>query len=442
MKTNLVPVYFKSGRNEKYETQLTRVKELLEDQADILEPVPLGSPMPEEADAVLFPQLLGDAYEQLEDIKELQLPLLIVTSEFGTFAMWDWEIITFLRDEGIEPVAPYSLEGTKKACKALSAQKKLSQSKFVVYQDNPGEGGQQDPIFKRFYWWTDKCIDTIEKKFGLSLEMRSFEKLGARAENIPDDEVDSVLEDWSINTSENFSDTALRNNIKLYIAIKEDIKEEGTVEGVGINCLNESQYVDATPCLAWNMLYEEQDLLWACEADIMSLLSKYLVNKTLDAPVMMSNIYPFLMGDAALKHEGIPNFPEIVDEPENHILLAHCGYLGVLPTSFSTDWELRPKVLEIVQENSCAIDARLPTGDITFVKLNPSLSEIMTIEGKLKGYAQYPQSDCRNGAVVEVNDGHEVMNRAYSHHQILVPGHVSREVELIGKVMDLGVEKI
>lgn len=442
MKTNLVPVYFKSGRNEKYETQLTRVKELLEEQADILDPVPLGSPMPEEADAVLFPQLLGDAYEQLEEIRELQLPLLIVTSEFGSFAMWDWEIITFLRDEGIEPIAPYSLEGTKKACKALNIQKKLSQSKFVVYQDNPGEGGQQDPIFKRFYWWTDKCVNTMEKKFGLSLEKRSFEKLGARAENIPNDEVDSVLENWSINTSENFSDTALRNNIKLYMAIKEDIKGERSVEGVGINCLNESQYVDATPCLAWNLLYEEQGLLWACEADIMSLLSKYLVNKTLDAPVMMSNIYPFLMGDTALKHEGIPNFPEIVDEPENHILLAHCGYLGVLPTSFSTDWKLRPKVLEIVQGNSCAIDARLPTGDITFVKLNPSLSKIMTIEGKLKGYAQYPQSDCRNGAVVEVNDGHEVMNRAYSHHQILVPGHISREVELIGKVMDLEVEKI
>lgn len=443
MKARLMPLYFQSGMDEKYEAQLERVGNLLDYVAEILEPVALGSSIPEQADAVLFPQLLGDAYDQLDDIKDLQLPLLIVTSEFGTLAMWDWEIMTFLRDEGIDVIAPYSLESTKKVCKGLRTRKQLSQSKFVVYQDKPGEGGQQDPIFKRFYWWTDRCVDTMEEKFGVNLDRRSFEKLGARAESIPDSEADSVIENWSIDTSGGLTDTALRNNVKLYMAVKEDIKDEDLpVEGVGINCLNESQYVDATPCLAWNMLYEEQGLLWACEADIMTLLTEYLVNKTLDEPVMMSNIYPFLMGQAALKHEGIPNFPAIVDNPDDHILLAHCGYLGVIPTSFATDWTLRPKVLDIVQENSCAIDGRFPTGDITLVKLNPTLSKIMAIEGELKGYVQYPGSDCRNGAVVEIDDGHELMKRAYSHHQILVPEHRSRDIELIGNVMDLEVEKL
>lgn len=443
MKASLVPLYFQSGRDEKYEAQLKRVGSLLDDVAEILKPVALGDSIPGEADAVIFPRLLGDAYDQLEDIKNLQLPLLIVTSEFGTLAMWDWEIITFLRDKGIDVIAPYSLESTKKACKGLSTRKQLSRSKFVVYQDQPGEGGQQDPIFKRFYWWTDRCVDAMEEKFGLGLDRRSFEKLGARAENIPDSEADSVIEDWPIDTSGGLTDAALRNNVKLYMAVKEDIKDEDPpVEGVGINCLNESQYVNATPCLAWNMLYEERGLLWACEADIMTLLTEYLVNKTLNEPVMMSNIYPFLMGQAALKHEGIPNFPEIVDNPDDHILMAHCGYLGVIPTSFATDWTLRPKVLEIVQENSCAIDGRFPTGDITLVKLNPSLSKIMAIEGELKGYVQYPGSDCRNGAVVEIDDGHKLMKHAYSHHQILVPGHQSRDIELIGNVMDLEVKKL
>ena len=66
----------------------------------------------------------------------------------------------------------------------------------------------------------------------------------------------------------------------------------------------------------------------------------------------MTNIYPFLMGDAALKHEKIPSFPEIVDEPENHILLGHCGYFGLLPRKFSTSWTLRAKQLAIVDEKS------------------------------------------------------------------------------------------
>jgi L-fucose isomerase-like protein len=258
--------------------------------------------------------------------------------------------------------------------------------------------------------------------------------------NISDSEAEAELKNWSINTSEDLPQKALCNAVKLYLAVKEDIEKEDSVVGVGINCLNESKYSDTTPCLAWNMLYEKKGILWACEADVMSLLTAYIVSNSLDAPVMMSNIYPFLMGQAALKHERIPSFPEIVDEPENHILVAHCGYVGVIPKSFATEWTLRPKVLEIVDENAHVIDARLPTGDITLVKLDPSLSKILAIEGTAKGYVQYPGSDCRNGLVIKVNDGHEVIRKVYSHHQILVPGYHSREIELIGKVMNLEVE--
>ena len=54
---------------------------------------------------------------------------------------------------------------------------------------------------------------------------------------------------------------------------------------------------------------------------------------------MMTNLYPFLMGEAALKHERIPYFPEMPD-PQNHILVAHCGFFGVVPQSFATEWTL------------------------------------------------------------------------------------------------------
>ncbi len=84
--------------------------------------------------------------------------------------------------------------------------------------------------------------------------------------------------------------------------------------------------------------------MWGCEADLTAMLTEYIVHKSLDVPVMMSNLYPFLLGDAALKHERIQYFPE-VDEPENHILVAHCGFFGVVPQSFATQWTLKPKVL-------------------------------------------------------------------------------------------------
>jgi hypothetical protein len=108
----------------------------------------------------------------------------------------------------------------------------------------------------------------------------------------------------------------------------------------------------------------------------MSMISKYLLHKSLGAPIMMTNLYPFLLGNAALKHERIESFPEVEADPENHILVAHCGYMGVIPESFATEWSLRKKVLAIVDENASAIDARLPVGDITLAKLHPSMDKM------------------------------------------------------------------
>jgi len=36
------------------------------------------------------------------------------------------------------------------------------------------------------------------------------------------------------------------------------------------------------------------------------------------------------------------------------------------------------------------------------------LKKLLVVEGTLEGYAQYPGSDCRNGAVVRVENGHDL----------------------------------
>ena len=61
------------------------------------------------------------------------------------------------------------------------------------------------------------------------------------------------------------------------------------------------------------------------------MLTKLILHRSLRAPTIMTNLYPFLMGQAALKHERIPAFPAVDGDPRNYILVAHCGYLGVVP---------------------------------------------------------------------------------------------------------------
>ncbi len=439
MKPTLTPVYFQSGMDSDFEKQYRVLKNLLAEEAEIGAPVPLGSRLPE-TDAVIFPQMLGDAYRQLVAFKQLRVPLLVVTSEFGTASMWDWEILNYLESEGVHTLAPYSLAEARSLCRGLGVKKQLRRSKFLVFQDNPGFG-QQPSIFKRFYWWETECIERMKEKFGISVVKKSFKEFGERAKQISDREAEDEWKKWN-RTTEGVSPHALHSAMKVYIATKREIDSEGDVIGVGINCLNESQFSDTTPCLAWDLLYEERGLIWGCEADTMSMLTKYILNKSLNVPIMMTNLYPFLMGQAALKHEKIDRFPEVVKDPQNCILVAHCGFLGVLPKSFSTEWTLRPKVLGIVDENATAIDARLPLGDVTLAKLGPTLDKVTVAEGQLEGYVQYPGSDCRNGGVIRVKDGRRMVNNLASHHYLLMVGHNLQDILSISKIFRLDMEEI
>ncbi len=437
MKAILVPVAFK-GRDADFDRQLSALRGLLADSAEILAPVPLGGRLPD-ADAVLFPQLLGEAFRSSPALKRLGLPVLVLTSEFGTVNMWDWEIVTFMKGLGIEVFTPYNIELTRLACRGFALRRAMKAAKFLVFQDNPGEGMQAE-IFKRFYWWEDACSEAMRKQFGIRVVKKSFKALGARAKQLPDAAARDLLARRPIPFDGN-SERSLLSAVKMYLAIREELDAEGGVVGSGINCLNESFHCDTTPCLAWDLLYEDRKLIWACEADTLSMLSLYVLHETLQERVMMSNIYSFLMGNAAIKHERIDAFPD-VPEPENHMLMVHCGYFGLLPRAFSSKWTLKPKVLAIVDENAHMMDARMAEGPYTLAKVHPSMDRIQVEPAQLEGYVQYPGTDCRNGALLKVRDGHALMKSWSSHHNCLVGGNRLVEIDIAARAVGIRMERI
>jgi hypothetical protein len=437
MKARITPIYLKTPEDPEFTAQLTKLRELLDEDAEFLPPVKLGARVPP-TDAVIFPQMLGEAFGLVERIRRLPQPLLVVTSEFGTVSMWDWEINSFLSARGVRVIGPTSLEKTRQVCRAFALKRQLKRSKLLVYQDHPASQGQQDPIFKRFYWWEAQCVADIQKKYGVKVVKRSFKKLGEAAKAISNDAARGV---WAARKSRTpisrLSEPAILSAVKLYMAVKAELDQDPDVLAVGINCLNESMYSDTTPCLAWNFLYEDQRMVWGCEADLVSMMTKILIDKTLGVPFMMTNLYPFEMGNAALKHEHIPHFPPVKGKPEDYILAAHCGYLGVVPQSFSSQWRLKGKVLAIVDDNATAIDARLPEGEITLVKLMPPFDRWSIVEGELPGYAGFKDSHCLNGAVIRVPNGKRLVADLVSHHYILTTGHNREDLATVSKVFDL-----
>ncbi len=438
-KSILLPVHFTVEPDEEFNKQIAVLHRLLDDEAEFLTPVPLGAPIPEEADAIVLPEVLGAAYRNMPELKAISVPLLIITSEFGAVSMWDWEVAACMRSEGIGSLAPSNLDHAKKMCRALGVKRQLRHSKFLVFQDNPGAGFQAS-IFKRFYWWEDECARRICVKFGIQIVRKSFRELGEAAQAISEREAEAAAAARDIPT-DGVSSRAVLSALKIYLAVKRELDADPAVQAVGINCLNESHFSDTTPCLAWSLLYEEEKLIWGCEADTMSMLTKLILHRSLGVPIMMTNLYPFILGQAALKHERIPSFPDVKD-PENCILVAHCGYLGVVPRLFCTEWRLRPKVLAIVNDNATAIDARLPEGPVTLAKLHPKLDLMSVAEGCLESYAQYANSDCKNGGVIRVKDGPAFVRSLASHHYLITTGHNQSDIRMLGGIFDFAVESL
>ncbi len=434
MKARLVPVYF-SEANEReqkeFQQQMERLHDFYGDVAEFLPAVCLGDKMPE-ADAVVFPQLIFAAFRHNDIFQQIKMPIVVLTSRFGTVEMWDWEIVTYLRDIGCSVFSPYTVELAKTILRAIAVKRSLKDgAKFLMFQDTPGEGMQAN-IFKRFYWWEQESTDTMQEVFGLKLIYRSWKELNDLARSIPDEEAAKVCADWDVH-QEGVCQKNYYKAVKVYMAVKEVIEEIGDVAGVGSNCLNESFHCDTTPCLAWNLLFERDNIIWACEGDTLTLLSTYILYRSMEKPIMMTNLYPFLVGMAALAHEKIDHFPDIAD-PDNHALGVHCGYFGLVPRQFCSEWTMRPKVLEIVNEDAIVLDGRFPVGPVTLAKIFPGFKKLSIIKAEIEDYVQYPGSDCRNGALIRYQDGHKVMDALSSHHSLIISGDVTPALLQLAKV--------
>ncbi len=436
---NLQPLYFGREAGQAFHAQLERLRGQLKPVAQFLAPLPFGADLnPASADLIVLPQLAGAAYQMREVFRSQPLPMVVLTSEFCSTAIWDWEITGWLRSADIEVFTPYERRQTEILCRAVAAKRELSQSRFLVFQDDVGAGLYAD-MFQRFYWWQRENSQRMFERFGITVEERSLLQLTEAVRGVSDDQLRSVREAWQPRLPiVNVPDKALDDTLRLYAALKRILAEEPRIKGMGINCINEFPSMLATPCLVWNMLYQDHQLIWGCEADTLSMMTQHLVDRCLAAPAVMTNIYPFLAGQQVLDHMDISAFPE-VDGAENYLLAGHCGYLGVLPQSRAAEgWALRPSVIDVFEGRGGAIDGRLPLGDVVLVKLNPDCAGWTVIEGDLEDYFHAPQSGLSKvAAVIRVGNGPALLEQITSQHYILTQGAAAADFSLLAKVFGL-----
>lgn len=441
IKAKIVPLQFQEINDREkgeYEEQLAILKDTYGDVAEFLDTVIAGEALPD-CDAICFPQLIGAAYHYTECFQKYNKPMVVITSQFGTVDMWDWELIAYMRSHGLNVFSPYNIDLGKVILRAIGTKTKMQGAKFLMFQDDPGEG-MQAYIFKRFYWWEQECTKQIEEAFGAKLIYKSWKEVNERAAQMDPKKALAEFASWDV-ACEGITEENKELVAKLYLAICETIDELDGVDGIGANCLNESMYSKTTPCLIWNMLFEKYGIIWCCEGDTLTLISTYVLYNALKAPIMMTNIYPFLVGKAAIHHEKIDEFPQVPD-PENYALGVHCGYAGFVPRQFCCRWKMVPKVLAIVDEKAYMIDGELPTGDMVLAKINPSFDTITVIPGEIEKYVQFPGTDARNASLLHYQNGEQVMEFLPSHHQMIITGKQKAAISQIAKVFGWNYEVI
>ena len=428
MSAILVPIRFSQVSGKHFGERLEILKELFAKEAEFLPPINLGDPVPE-ADAAVLPILPAEAYVQTKALNAVGLPLFGITGAHGARSMWDWEIATYLRAEGVDLYTPYDIELSKVLIRTAALKRKIKSTRFLIWKD-VAQGG--------FYWYTDECARRMKERFGIEIIYSSYSNLCQMARDIPD-EAARIAAKGKVILKEDVRGGRLLSAFKLYMAMERQIRETGNIVGIGCNCLNESRFTDTSPCLAFALLNRELGVKVVCEADTISLLTEYIAETAIGKGSFSTNIYPFLMGPAAVKHEKISEFPK-VERPEDHALLVHCGYLGLIPENIASSWVLRPSVLGMLDENAVMIDGEIPAGDISLVKLHSSFDRWLLSTAELVGYARYPGSDCRCGGMVRLKNGHEFMEHVYSHHITVMPGKYVPYLKLAGRLLGLRSE--
>jgi hypothetical protein len=67
----------------------------------------------------------------------------------------------------------------------------------------------------------------------------------------------------------------------------------------------------------------------------------------------------------------------------------------------------------------------------------------MTVaEAILEGYAQFPNSDCRNGGIVRVADGRRFLSHISSHHYLVMTGRHYNNIKTLSNVFDITIDRI
>jgi len=202
---------------------------------------------------------------------------------------------------------------------------------------------------------------------------------------------------------------------RLYLAMKGLMEERGAV-GIAVDCLGlfYTGRLPAYPCLGFAQIDDELGVVSACENDIVSLLTKFVVKIVTGKPSFLSE-------------------PDM-DSSKDLAIYAHC--LSATKMA-GLDREPEPYIIRSHAEDDkgAALQVRFRPGvPVTIVKVIPNEMRLLLLRGESLG-AFVSDRGCRSKIAVRVPDAQKLLETwQHSWHRVVVYGDHARDFEHLSRL--------
>jgi L-fucose isomerase-like protein len=351
--------------------------------------------------------------------------------------MWRWSASDMLRALGVEVrLIKNSKEGLL-VLKALAVRRQLKSSAFVVF-------GEQN-----FPWNANAVGHLMTEKLGTRIVVRPISDIQKRYERITQKEVRAFWEARRARyTEKTVRAGELDQGIRTCLAIRSILLEERAL-GFGVNCYGDLLIKGDrdVPCLAQNLLRED-GYIAACDGDFCTMMGMALVSLFLDAPCLMSNLYPVMLAGALMEHFRSRLAPDTKKYPKkkwkNLARIGHCGFVGVVSPEMTPSGKVLLKdfggTYEIKRDGrGCGIDGALRASKrITIIELSLDGKTLLVTAGKVCETTRHKGlSHVESTGLLEFDDLEQFIENISREHVVICYGDHRSELVLLAEVLGL-----
>jgi len=445
--TVIQPILARPGKST---VDIPRMEREVEGIARVLPPIEVKSPehwaavvrsLGDEVDAILpvsvpaYPTEVWNSHP--EALVERKLPVIFwPLMEYDEPDFWRWSARDMLSALGVKVYLVPSLADGKALLRALGTRRFLDGSRLVVFGD------------QNFPWNARSAGHLVKRGLGTEIDVLPISAFRERRPKFSDADVKAAWEAHAprlelFDARPDQVDIALRN----YLAIR-SILEERKAFGFGVNCygdliINGERDV---PCLAQALLRED-GYIASCDGDFLAMESMVCASIYLDAPCMMSNMYPLTYVGALRDHFGDPLSPDEARFPRsrwgNLARLAHCGFVGIVPSEMTPGGKVRLRdfggTYEIHRDGrGCGIDGDLRAGErATAIEVKFDASTLVVAGLKVVETTRHDMRHCESTALLEFDDLRTFIENISREHTVITYGDCRHELSILAETLRL-----